>query len=237
MDTETLLRYEPHAHTAEVSRCAKMPAAQMVHEVKKAGYDAVVVTDHYDPDFFVGAEEGESYRARLHDFFAGYRAAKEAGDKEGLLVLPALEMRNIHGMEDYLIYGITEEQLSDLGRCLSYMTLEESLAFVRRSHGLLFQAHPFRGYLNCMPASLMDGVEVLNANPRHDSQNHRALAFGQENGLYYTAGSDVHQLGDAGSAGVLAPRADTIEEYCENLRNKRHTCFVRENGQDRLIEG
>ena len=49
---ETFWKVEAHAHTAQVSLCAKMPAEQMVHQVKDAGYDAVIVTDHYTPEFF-----------------------------------------------------------------------------------------------------------------------------------------------------------------------------------------
>ncbi len=232
---ETIIRYEPHAHTSPVSRCARMTAAQMVHEVRQAGYDAVVTTDHFDPEFFAGAESGAAYKARLHDFFSGYRAAAEAGQKEGLLVLPALEMRNIFGMEDYLIYGVTEDDLKEMG-CLAYLPLKTSLALVHQAGGLLFQAHPFRGYLNCMPADCMDGVEVVNANPRHDSHNDRVLRFGREHGLLFVAGSDVHQFGDAGTAGLLAPRAEDIRQFCGILRAGKQRCFVREDGRDRFVE-
>jgi hypothetical protein len=42
---------------------------------------------------------------------------------------------------------------------------------------------PFPEY--CRPANpaFLDGVEVFNGNPRHDSRNHLAAAFAEENGL------------------------------------------------------
>lgn len=229
-----LLRYETHAHTAEISRCAKMPAALMVRQVKEAGYDALVVTDHFDPEFFDGCQRGPAYRSRLEDFFAGYRAAAEEGRRLGLLVLPALELRNVFGMEDFLIYGLTQEELGEMD-CPCFLPLNRTLSLVRQAGGLLFQAHPFREYLRCMPAACMDGVEVVNANPRHDSHNDRALAFARENGLLRVAGSDVHQLGDAGAAGILAPYARDGKALAELLRQGRHRCFQRERGVERRV--
>lgn len=234
MQEERLLRYETHAHTAEISRCAKMPAAQMVRQVKEAGYDALVVTDHFDPEFFDGCQRGPAYRSRLEDFFAGYRAAAEEGERLGLLVLPALELRNVFGMEDFLIYGLTQEELGEMD-CPCFLPLNRTLSLVRQAGGLLFQAHPFREYLCCMPPELLDGVEVVNANPRHDSHNDRALAFARENGLLRVAGSDVHQLGDAGAAGILAPYARDGKALAELLRQGRHRCFQRERGVERRV--
>lgn len=234
MQEERLLRYETHAHTAEISRCAKMPAAQMVRQVKEAGYDALVVTDHFDPEFFDGCQRGPAYRSRLEDFFAGYRAAAEEGRRLGLLVLPALELRNVFGMEDFLIYGLTQEELGEMD-CPCFLPLNRTLSLVRQAGGLLFQAHPFREYLCCMPPELLDGVEVVNANPRHDSHNDRALAFARENGLLRVAGSDVHQLGDAGAAGILAPYARDGKALAELLRQGRHRCFQRERGVERRV--
>lgn len=40
-------RYETHMHTAEGSRCGRMPAAEMVRAYKKLGYTGVFVTDHF----------------------------------------------------------------------------------------------------------------------------------------------------------------------------------------------
>ena len=234
MQEERLLRYETHAHTAEISRCAKMPAAQMVRQVKEAGYDALVVTDHFDPEFFDGCQRGPAYRSRLEDFFAGYRAAAEEGRRLDLLVLPALELRNVFGMEDFLIYGLTQEELGEMD-CPCFLPLNRTLSLVRQAGGLLIQAHPFREYLRCMPAACMDGVEVVNANPRHDSHNDRALAFARENGLLRVAGSDVHQLGDAGAAGILAPYARDGKALAELLRQGRHRCFQRERGVERRV--
>ncbi len=219
-------KVETHAHTAEVSLCGKMPAAQMVRAVKDAGYDAVIVTDHYTPEFFENAQSGADYAQRLVcDYYAGYRAAHEEGERIGLKVFPALEVRIAAGPEDYLIYGVTPEELVDLG-CLAFLPLEKLLEKVHSTkNGLLLQAHPFREYLTCQAPERMDGVEVCNANPRHDSHNDRALAFAKANGLLMSAGSDVHQVGDAGGAGVLCPPFRDIAEFARLLAAGQTTWF------------
>lgn len=214
----TLWNIEAHAHTAEISLCAKMSAAEMIQQCKAAGCDAVIVTDHYTPEFFAEDLTPAAYAARLHDFFAGYRAAKAEGDRIGVTVFPALEVRITAGYEDYLVYGISPEELEPLG-CLAYLTLEQLREKIHSTpDGLLIQAHPFRGYLNCQPAHLLDGVEVNNANPRHDSHNDKALAFAEDNGLLHTAGSDVHQLGDAGAALMTTPPFTSINEFARLIR-------------------
>lgn len=214
-----LWNVESHAHTAEVSGCAKMPAAEMIRQCKAAGCDAVIVTDHYTPDFFDESLSPEAYAARVDDFFSGYRAAKAEGDLLGVAVFPALEVRITAGMEDYLVYGISPDELKALGN-LAYLSLPQLREKIHSTpHGLLIQAHPFRGYLNCQPAELLDGVEINNANPRHNSHNDRALTFAVANNLLHTSGSDVHQLGDAGAALMTAPPFASIHEFADLLRS------------------
>ena len=59
----------------------------------------------------------------------------------------------------------------------------------------------------------MDGVEVINAHPRHDSHNDRAKEYAEEFGLIQLAGSDCHQTPDIARSGILSDTlpADTFE--------------------------
>ena len=221
MKMDGLWTIETHAHTAEVSLCAKMRGAETARGVKAAGCDALFITDHYTPEFFPEGREGAAYAARLHEFFAGYRAAKAEGEIIGLRVFPALEVRISAGMEDYLVYGVTEEELAALGN-LSHLTLPQLREKVHSTpDGLLIQAHPFRGYVKCQDAALLDGVEVFNGNPRHDSHNDRALAFAQANHLLMTAGSDVHESMDPGGALMVCPPFADIREFARLVRAGR----------------
>ena len=89
MKMDGLWAIETHAHTAEVSLCAKLRGAETARGVKAAGCDALIITDHYTPEFFPEGLEGAAYAARLHEFFAGYRAAKAVASGEcyrGILI-------------------------------------------------------------------------------------------------------------------------------------------------------
>ena len=215
---KTQFRYETHAHTAEISPCAHMPAAEMIAEVAAAGFDYVITTDHYLPVFFDDYREGERYAARLDEYFSGYEKAKETGKALGVRVLPAMEVRLESGPEDYLVFGIGRDELKKLG-CLAFLTIAELSEKVRSTaHGLLIQAHPYRGYLDCAEPRYLDGVEAVNGNPRHNSHNLRSIAFARENSLLETAGSDVHQAGDPGAVWMTGPACETIEDFADGLR-------------------
>lgn len=52
------------------------------------------------------------------------------------------------------------------------------------------------------PAAYLDGVEVMNGNPRHDSHNEDAAAYCRANGLIGISGSDFHQWEDLAIGGL-----------------------------------
>ena len=215
---------ETHAHSAEVSLCAKLYGAETARGVKAAGCDALIMTDHYTPEFFPQGLEGAASEARVDDFFAGYRAAKAEGEAIGLAVFPALEVRIAAGPEDYLVYGVTIEELKRLGN-LAHLTLPQLREKVHSTQeGLLIQAHPFRGYLKCQDTALLDGVEVLNGNPRHDSHNDKALAFARQHKLLMTAGSDVHESMDPGGALMVCPPFADLRVFARLLRQGLVSC-------------
>ena len=47
-----MYKYELHAHTAECDLAARVGARDMVRLYKEAGYDGIVITDHYFQTFF-----------------------------------------------------------------------------------------------------------------------------------------------------------------------------------------
>lgn len=42
------MRIEMHVHTSEGSPCARVEAKNIVKAYSEAGYDAVIITNHYD---------------------------------------------------------------------------------------------------------------------------------------------------------------------------------------------
>ena len=39
--------YETHCHTSEVSRCSHISGAELAEFYKSAGYDGIIITDHF----------------------------------------------------------------------------------------------------------------------------------------------------------------------------------------------
>ena len=102
------------------------------------------------------------------------------------------------------------------------MQPEAALERVRSLGGLVFQAHPYR-YSEPVQPTWLDGVEVMNGNPRHNSQNKRAAAFALEHDLLALSGSDTHQGEDVARGGIQVPDLpQTIHEFVSLLRERYH---------------
>ena len=69
---------------------------------------------------------------------------------------------------------------------------------------------------------LLDGVEVFNGHPRHDSRNHLAYSFAKKNNLIMSSGSDFHRVEDLATGGIIISKAvDTSKELAELMQEKR----------------
>ena len=60
----------------------------------------------------------------------------------------------------------------------------------------MIKAHPFRNHMTISVLDYIDGIEVFNGNPRHDSRNDIAMQWANRNRLLKTSGSDFHQIED-----------------------------------------
>ena len=198
-----MFRLETHCHTAEVSRCGKVPAAQLVEELRRSGFDGAVITDHFYHGY-LDAIPG-SWNDKMDHYLAGYSAAREAGEKAGVRIYCGLEFRTTESPNDYLIFGVTPELLYAAPE-LHRLSIPELRGLADRAGLLIVQAHPFRTGLFREDPAMLDGVEVYNGNARHDSRNNEALRFAQENGLLLFSGSDHHQTEDRGRGGMVLPR-------------------------------
>ncbi|MCI8726445.1 MAG: PHP domain-containing protein [Hungatella sp.] len=194
---------ELHLHTSESSPCGRVPAKKGMTMYREAGYDGVVVTDHFSRDVH-GRKDGRRWEQVVEKFLEGYKKAKREGEKLGLKVYLGMELRFPHDENDFLVYGLDE------GYILAHPWLyERELYQVYREMNQagieIFQAHPFRG--SCSPADpkCLSGVEILNGNPRHNSHNDMARAWAKEQALTGICGSDFHQAEDLAGAGICVP--------------------------------
>ncbi len=196
-----MFRFDTHVHTKETSHCGGVFAKEMVKLYAEAGYSGFVMTDHYNR-YSMDRHGCTTPEDRLETFLQGYRGAKAYGEEIGFDVLLGMELQLDGGSHnEYLLYGLTEEFLYSHPHIY-----EEDLLSLRRlasANGILiFQAHPYRPGMTRAAADLLDGAEVFNGNPRHNSANHLAMAYALENRLLMTSGSDAHQVEDVGKGGL-----------------------------------
>jgi predicted metal-dependent phosphoesterase TrpH len=216
--------FDIHVHTSEVSRCAKVPAVEMVGIYADAGYDGVCITNHYNRDYFESISG--TWEEKINKFFGGFDIARRAGERLGLTVLPGLEIRLDGSANEYLVYGVPKQSFIECPR-LYELTLRELSDFVRANGGMIFQAHPFRPSLSLADTALLDGIEVFNGNPRHNSSNYRAMGAALEHNLIMISGSDAHEYGDCGLGGmVLKRKVEKITDLLEAFRNGEYAIFL-----------
>ncbi|MEI6131859.1 MAG: PHP domain-containing protein [Bacillota bacterium] len=208
-----MYKYNIHTHTSEVSPCGMMTAEETVLEHIKTGFQGIIITDHFWPGY-VNPRRGMSWQETCDFFKQGYLAAKEAGDKHGLDVFYGMELRFEENSNDYLVFGLPDEfvlahenmtdmSLADFRKLTKADSADANQATSGGLDVLIIQAHPFRDWMTRMPPELLDGVEVFNANSRHDNRNASSYAFACEHDLIGTSGSDYHQLDDIDRGGIL----------------------------------
>ena len=76
------MRLEMHAHDCEVSPCAVIKAKELVDGYKEAGYDGIVITNHFDKGIM--HMWGETTEEHYQTYLRGYELAKEEGERVGL---------------------------------------------------------------------------------------------------------------------------------------------------------
>lgn len=200
---EEMIKFDLHVHTAEISPCGRVPAAEMVRRYHEAGYAGCFITDHLSR-YGLPEDIDKPWPQVVEAFLRGYELARAEGDRLGFKVFMGAELCFDSGPEDFLLLGIDRQFLLDHPR-LNRSKLSKVKAMMNRAGLALYQCHPLRDRLKLQPAQDLDGLEVYNGNPRHDSRNDRVLAIARERGCLMISGSDAHQVEDIARGGVLVP--------------------------------
>ena len=193
-------KYEIHCHTKEVSRCAQISVEKLIEKYKEAGYSGIVLTDHYSPmtfdipDFF-------SKKKAIDHYLRAWRIAEKYND-ENFTVLLGMELRFYATVNDYIIYGVTEEMLYELPFLLSFY-IKRASKMLRERGCLFLQAHPFRKLISRANPKYLDGVEVFNGKASEE-ENTNAEKWAEEiNASVKTSGSDCHRESGVGIGGII----------------------------------
>ena len=211
-------KFEMHFHTEESSPCGKIAAKKGVELYQKAGYDGIVVTDHFSKSVFGGPQE-RTWAEICESFLKGYRLAKQSVRDSEFQVLLGMEIRFPDDDNDFLVYGIDEEFPKQ--HPWIYMKELSDLFDISKGKNLIIvQAHPFRDSCHLAPVEFLHGIEVYNGNPRHNSRNELAKKAAKKHRLLETYGSDFHQMEDIARTYIeLDKKPETEQELVALLMN------------------
>ena len=222
------MKIDTHTHTSGVSFCSRVSPQEYVRAFKAAGYDAVILTNHYSRQYMF--RYGDTFDRQIEIYLNEYRTARREGEEEGLPVFLGTEVAIATPQSPYiefLLYGIDEDFLLS-NPCLYDKSQRELYKICHDRGVLMFQSHPFRAEQGHLPMDpeFMDGTEI-NCHPLFLRHEEEVRAFADKNGLALTCGSDFHYLPQAGSAATIVP---------ENLASaKDFAAFIRKTSRPQIF--
>lgn len=221
-----MYKYETHAHTAEVSKCASIPAVELVRFYKQMGYGGLFITDHF-LNGNTTVPQQLPWKERVERYCEGYEKAYEEGKRIGLDVFFGWEYSYLG--TDFLTYGLDKAWLLNHPDLLE-LSVKEYCSLVRSEGGFIVHAHPFREdhyieFIRLNPRDV-DAVEVINAC-RKSFENKLADEYADNYGLLKTAGSDNHWGKMKGYSGIqLDRRLQDVEDMIQAIKKGEIEIFT-----------
>jgi glycosyltransferase involved in cell wall biosynthesis len=192
-----LIDVDLHMHTDHSSDCAT-PVEVLLDTARRQGLGAIAVTDHNE---ISGALEA---RAKAADF--------------GVKVIVGEEVMTASQGE---VIGLFIEEKIPRG-----MTLQETVAEIKRQGGLVYVPHPF-DRMHAVPdyehllaiVDDVDAIEVFNPRVAIGAFNEEAERFAAKYRMVAGAGSDSHVAQGLGSVRIRMRDFDGPKEFLESLRD------------------
>ena len=197
-------KIETHVHTAECDTYAFVKAKDIVRMYRDAGYDGMVVTDHYFSMFFDWFGEelcGLDHKGIIDRWLRGYANAREEGEKLGFTVLSGAEVRFDGCINDYLVYGL-EPEFFYSAPLLNRLRNVKELIEVLPGGACVVQAHPFRNKMTVEDPSPLFGIEVHNGGTE-PFRNDLARIYAEHYGKAMLSGSDFHKAEHLARGGII----------------------------------
>jgi hypothetical protein len=172
------------------------PVDTLLDAAKRVGLGAIAITDHNE--------------------ISGALEARERAD--GIKVIVAEEVKTADQGE---VIGLFIEEKIPRG-----MTLQETIAEIRRQGGLVYVPHPF-DRMHAVPdyehlldvVEDIDAIEVFNPRVAFSAFNAEAARFAAKYRIVAGAGSDSHVAQGLGSVKIRMRDFDGPEEFLESLRD------------------
>lgn len=214
-------KYELHCHCREISPCGWLSAAETARLYRQAGYDGLVLTDHFRTDI-IEALPGKNWKEKMDSFWKPYRELNMRYKGMDFFIGRGMEIRFDNNGNDILLYGFSEELLLEEGQNWVKLGLP---AFFEKYHDkiLMIQAHPNRCATTYPePLAFLHGIEVKNSSPRNENHNEISEQTVRENlWLIATGGSDCHRTEDVAGSGIRCEeRIQTDKDLIKILKSK-----------------
>jgi glycosyltransferase involved in cell wall biosynthesis len=172
------------------------PVDTLLDTAKRVGLGAIAITDH-------------------NEISGALEARKRAN---GIKVIVAEEVKTADQGE---VIGLFIEEKIPRG-----MTLQETIAEIRRQGGLVYVPHPF-DRMHAVPdyehlldvVEQIDAIEVFNPRVAFAAFNEEAARFAAKYRIVAGAGSDSHVAQGLGSVKIRMRDFDGPEEFLESLRD------------------
>jgi len=172
------------------------PVEKLLETAKARGLGAIAITDHNE--------------------ISGALEAREKAD--GIHVIVAEEVKTADQGE---VIGLFIEEKIPRG-----LTLEETIAEIKRQGGLVYVPHPF-DRMHSVPdyehllkvVEDVDAIEVFNPRVAFSAFNEEAATFAQKYRIVAGAGSDSHVAQGLGSVKIMMRDFSGPEEFLESLRD------------------
>jgi predicted metal-dependent phosphoesterase TrpH len=199
-----LIDVDLHMHTDHSHDCAT-PVEVLLARAREQGLGAIAVTDHNE---ISGALEARKQAAELDPGGAGLP----------IKVIVAEEVKTADQGE---VIGLFIEEKIPRG-----LSLEETVAEIKRQGGLVYVPHPF-DRMHSVPdyehlltiIDDVDAIEVFNPRVAIGAFNEEAVRFAAKYRIVAGAGSDSHVAQGLGSVRIRMRDFDGPREFLQSLRD------------------
>ena len=185
-------KFELHAHSHPASGCSELSPAELVERCKNAGAHGLVLTNH--AVWWMKETPKDAWCAQ---YLKDYQDTKEAGEKLGITVILGFEIRFMDTDNDYLLFGFDESFIPTVYDWMD-KTAKEFYEQFHSEDVLMIQAHPNRNNMVEISRECVDGYEVFNLHPGHNSRVALASRLHAKNGGIAVGGTDFHHRGHEG---------------------------------------
>jgi predicted metal-dependent phosphoesterase TrpH len=204
LERRPLIDVDLHMHTDHSGDC-ETPVEVLLAAAREAGLGAIAVTDHNE---ISGALEAREKAAE----------STARGGRDRIKVIVGEEVKTAEQGE---VIGLFIEEKIPRG-----MTMEETVAEIKRQGGLVYVPHPFDRMhavpdYEHLPAILdeIDAIEVFNPRVAIGAFNEEAVRFAAKYRIVAGAGSDSHVAQGLGSVRIRMRDFDGPQEFLQSLRD------------------